>query len=114
MIFTKDGVSIDYIQPELLFGLWVADRVWGSRFHRPPFVITSISDGEHRVGSRHYAGQAADIRSHDLTTDGKTEVLADLRAALEPLGFDVLLEDIGLPNEHFHIEYDPTPRTVET
>lgn len=69
-------------------------------------LVTSAGDGRHGVRSKHYLGLAVDLRSQHLHPDEKDQVLAELRLALGDQ-FDVLLEDRGGPNEHFHIEFEP-------
>lgn len=69
-------------------------------------IFTSINDGRHGQDSLHPYGLAWDARSHHLTDEEANEVL---RRARERLGdhYDILLEDEGLDNEHFHVEWDP-------
>lgn len=71
--------------------------------------VTSINDSTHMVGSRHYVGQAVDLRVHHLPDEAaRTTVANTLRSALGPQ-FDVLYEAPGTPNSHIHVEYDPDP-----
>lgn len=64
-------------------------------------VITSASDGAHRLGSRHYTGEAIDIRTMYLDAHGK-DVLRAALASVLGVSFDVVVEA-----DHIHIEYDP-------
>lgn len=66
-------------------------------------VITSGSDSQHMVGSKHYTGQAVDLRSKTFTHDGKLAFMAALQHELGPR-FTVLLEDEGFAHEHLHIQ----------
>jgi hypothetical protein len=61
-------------------------------------VITSGMDGKHMVGSRHYIGQALDLRRSNLT---KPELATVLKALKTRLGkrYDVVLE-----SDHIHVE----------
>jgi len=70
-------------------------------------TITVGSNGKHMLGSKHYDGNALDIRSKDL---GQGIKIILLSKALERLGknYQGLIEDQGTPNEHFHVEYDPS------
>lgn len=67
-------------------------------------VITAGSDGAHTAGSRHYSGEALDIRSKTFADlEAKERFRRDYQAALGPK-FRVLLEQVGLPAEHFHAQ----------
>ena len=65
-------------------------------------VITSGRDGKHSSKSLHYAGQAIDLRTRHMDDAQITIALRELQNRLEPIGFDVILEQ-----DHFHIEYQP-------
>lgn len=69
---------------------------------RPTF-ITSARDSKHAERSKHYSGQAIDIRTKDLSHDVKHRLEEALK---EELGKDyfVDLEAEGLPHEHIHIQ----------
>lgn len=64
-------------------------------------VVTSILDGKHKEGSKHYIGEAFDLRSFIYS---KVEIAMLDIAFKEALGkdYDVLFEI-----DHFHIEFDP-------
>lgn len=64
-------------------------------------VITSACDGTHIVGSRHFTGEAIDLRTRDLEVDVALQLRRELKALLG-VAFDVVLEV-----DHIHIEYDP-------
>jgi hypothetical protein len=69
-----------------------------------PVVVTSCRDGRHSANSRHYKGEAIDIRSHVIQGAVAKEAF---RKSLEDLlgpQFRVLLEGLGTPNEHFHAQ----------
>jgi len=99
----KDGVSLRKMTPQTLLGLLVAEEIYKKRML--PLVVTSVADGVHKVGSKHYEGAAADIRTKG--TGSARSLFNDLVKKLDPLGYDVLLEYEGEDNEHIHIEYDP-------
>ena len=98
----KLGVSVLGIKPEILLAVIVAERIWSGA--GVELVVTSCTDGQHSRGSKHYAGCAVDIRTHGLP-DAPAIVQA-LGEALGP-GYDVLLEGVGTPGEHCHVEWDP-------
>ena len=71
-------------------------------------TITSANDSTHMVGSKHYAGEAIDVRSKNFpTTRSKREFVAAVLSRLGP-GYEMFLEGEGTANEHFHLERDVT------
>lgn len=71
-------------------------------------VVTSIFDGKHKKGSKHYSGEAFDFRINHYRKNGKldTVLINRIVAALKKeLGkdFDVVLHK----GSHIHIEFDP-------
>lgn len=101
----KQGVNINNISPQICIAYTIATAI----FERDGYacIITSANDGTHGADTLHYRGHAIDLRSkHIIHVADKKRFLADLKKALP--GFDVLLENLGMANEHFHIEYDPT------
>ena len=101
----KTGVKVGRIQPELVLGLVVANTIH-QEITGEPLVVTSLADGKHKNTSLHYKGLAADIRSHDLNTAQKTHFSGAMKLALGS-EFQLILEDEGKANEHYHLEYDP-------
>jgi hypothetical protein len=70
-------------------------------------VITSGNDSTHMDGSKHYSGEALDIRSKTFESEAsKRRFMSDVLARLGP-DYQAILEDHGGPNEHIHIEHDP-------
>jgi len=69
-------------------------------------TITVGSNGKHMVGSKHYDGNALDIRSKDLQPSIKILLLSKALVRLGK-GYEGFLEADGKANEHFHVEYDP-------
>ena len=67
--------------------------------------VTSGSDGHHlkKPLSRHYKFEAVDIRSHNWDLKRKLAIKTRLEQILGDK-FTVLLEDVGLANEHMHIQ----------
>lgn len=70
------------------------------------FTVTSLLDGRHMKNSKHYEGRAADFRTHDLRGITPQEIANRIKAELGH-GYDVLVEGLGTPNEHIHVEHDP-------
>lgn len=105
MISVKLGCKLDGIQPELLLGIIIMHGVFEK--HGFDLMVTEATGSKHMVGSLHYKGLAADIRTHDIPTDAmKYQILNDCVHALGS-DFDLILENIGKPIEHLHLEWDP-------
>lgn len=66
-------------------------------------VITSGTDGSHMVGSKHYSGEALDVRISNFPN--KEAVATFARLLRLRLGGDY---DVVIEADHLHIEYDPT------
>lgn len=86
------------LHPKLTWGIFQAERVYFKYDKR--MVITSLNDGKHMNGSKHYVGQAMDLRIWGL--EDKLEVVKEELKQVLGRDFDVVLE-----GDHFHIEYDP-------
>lgn len=115
-IVCKEGVLLKRVTPALAWIFYVLDGfVRNNNWLPVELVITSIEDGKHAPNSRHYRGEAIDIRSKNfLNRDLKRRFRSELESALNhhPLvtakgvgdNFRVLLEVEGTPNEHFHVQ----------
>lgn len=90
-------------QPPLVSILAVAANV-AERLGITLRVTETIGNGTHGKWSLHYSFRAADFGSKEFSN--KQEIVAELQSALGPK-YDVLLENPGTDNEHFHVEYDP-------
>lgn len=75
-----------------------------------PLTITSVYDGVHSKNSKHYTGNAVDVRSKNFpSAEAKRTFMRQLLDALNEEGLHtILLEDEGKPNEHFHIQVKKT------
>lgn len=98
----KAGVKIEGLKP-IMFPL----IVYASNFHFKLFnskkmVITSVIDGKHMKGSKHFQGLAIDVRINDKPKD-------EVHRFYYTLTYDSNLKDydIVLEKDHIHIEYDP-------
>lgn len=105
MIRTKRTVWFDYIRPEI-HTLFAGLNLIFAKVAQTDCVITSASDGTHKIGSLHYQSKAIDIRSKPYPPDVKQRLLQEMKH-LFGIRYDILLEGEGTDNEHFHIEYDP-------
>ena len=104
VIYTKPGVRFARITPELLTILRALERcALHPAVPAEGIYVTSGSDGTHAPNSKHYSGQAVDVRSKTFTRAGKREWMAVLAQELGPR-YTVLLEYEGQPREHFHVQ----------
>ena len=70
-------------------------------------VVTSVCDSRHSHGSLHFSGGAVDFRTKHLhPNEVKLAVSDDCKRALGR-EFDVIIEHLGKPNEHLHVEWQP-------
>jgi hypothetical protein len=94
----KEGVSI-----KLLTGCMIPAILCCNDWFRSvnkEFVITSGNDGKHLPNSKHYSGEAFDLRTRHLTEAQTLECRDYLRSKLDNQ-FDIIIE-----SDHIHIEYD--------
>lgn len=103
MILVKTGVIFKRLKPEIYGVLDLVDEIF--TINGAYVVITSANDGKHMAGSRHYTDDALDLRSKHVQKPIKSKVLTELRLNLGD-DYDVLLENVGKPNEHYHLEFD--------
>jgi len=96
----KPEVKLTRLSSQALLAMLVAERVYKSL--QLDFVVTSVNDGKHMPGSKHYQGDAFDCRTRHLNAEQQNLVVSDIRAKLPPSQFDVVLE-----SDHIHIEFDP-------
>lgn len=105
MLSIKPNAVIEGLKPEILLGLMVVERIFGS--HGFNTVVTELMGGKHSEGSLHYKGLAVDIRSKHIAQEHlKLTLLEDAARALGP-AYDLILEAPGTDNEHYHLEFQP-------
>lgn len=104
MIKFKKGVSWQGVSPEIVLAIIAAGGVISSATYDGTCWITSVRDGEHMKGSRHYIGEAFDCRSKNVMggSEFKRKVLDELKQLLPAYFVD--LEHEGEDNEHYHIQ----------
>lgn len=104
---TKTGVSFNGMTARTLQAIATLTH----EFHAQdwgPFVITSGSDGVHSARSKHYDGDAFDVRIWYIPKSNLKQICIEIAKILNdesPL-FQVILE-----STHIHIEYDPIGAT---
>lgn len=99
----KDGASIEGCQWQMFHAAIVAEQIY--KKFGAECVITAGTDGKHMEKSLHYVGKALDLRTNNVP--GRAlQLKVELQQALGK-DYDVVLEAVGTPNEHCHVEYDP-------
>jgi len=99
----KPGADTSKLSARMLAAVATIDTVSRRTIGRGA-IITSGVDGTHRDGSKHYTGNAVDLRTNDLAVSTINVYARELDEALNGRGhrFDVLIA-----SNHIHIEYDP-------
>ena len=100
-LLLKPGVSLKGLNPPMSIATQVICGVYGNHGFAI-CTLTSVADGKHSRGSKHYIGNACDYRTvkMDKTYDWES-VRDDIANALGD-EFDVVLE-----RTHLHVEFDP-------
>ncbi len=103
MLIFKPGVSLRGLVPQMLVALEVVKDAYAKA--GIDCCVTSVNDSIHSTNSYHYLGRGLDFRTKTLA-GGATGFVKSIALVLNPIGFDVLLEDAGGENEHMHVELD--------
>jgi hypothetical protein len=108
MVHFLSGANIVGLKSEIYFALGIADLAYAAEGLE--CVITSAADGAHLPNSKHYKGEAVDLRNVNCSAEQKANIKARL-SRLERYGFDVIDElpkaSANTTGAHFHIEFDP-------
>jgi len=99
-ISLKEGVKMRAVSPTVAIALLVANSVYADHGIED-LVVTSVCEGHHSPKSKHYIGNAFDVRIWDIKKETLDKIVRDMRKALGS-EFDVVLE-----SDHIHVEYDP-------
>ena len=94
----KEGTRVVELNDALLKMLEGIDKVFLVLGHVP--TITSVNDGTHMQGSKHYSNEALDLRTRDFPVEEHKLVRDSLAKILGP-EYDVVLE-----KDHIHLEHD--------
>ena len=101
----KPGVSLLGLTPQAAVGMAVAESVFAR--HGYEAIITSGSEGVHKAKSKHYIGNAFDLRVRNFGPSIPDPPHSTVQTLVQRLqealpGFDVILEV-----DHVHVEWDP-------
>lgn len=100
MTVWRGGVRVDISMSKMAtLALSVADSLSMELFGRG-VVVTSVLDGRHMVGSKHYEGNAFDLRTWIYSDSEVSVFVRELQRALG-VDYDVIKEV-----DHIHVEYD--------
>lgn len=66
--------------------------------------LTHGTDGTHVEHSRHYTGEALDVRVHNFVDEPSVRAFADTLAQTLGADYTVLVEDAGTENAHIHAQ----------
>lgn len=104
----KNGADVTNLSQRITETYEVLDAAVSNNSDRDEAVITSGRDGDHLEDSKHYSGEAVDIRGNNVTDEQLRAIADEIREKLGPL-YDVGAEFFEeAPNkDHVHIEYDP-------
>lgn len=94
----NSNVTLYGLSLEAVTAIERAMRVW-NQHGMQSLTITSARDGNHMEGSKHYTGDAIDLRIWSIPDP--TGMRDELQTALGD-DYDVILE-----TDHIHVEWDP-------
>lgn len=104
----KSNVKLSGLSTQVLLAIQVAHAIWAAD-KEPEMVVTSINDSRHSLKSKHWTGDAFDLRVRDPISGKWVSMvpskIARLRECLTD-DYDVVDETDG-DGPHIHIEYDP-------
>jgi len=112
----KKGVEVKNLTPQLLLAMVITESVCTNVFRLQPQLFTSIDDGDHGIvgvpdeedeRTKHGKGEAFDMHTNSISRRIVQSLFQTLKDRLTPLGFDVIIENFEMQNEHIHVEYDP-------
>lgn len=105
----KEGIDVSQIEPEVWLAAERIDAYCRSRYGHEITLTSGRDSTKHKKGSLHYEGKAVDIRSKDFPKSvSKRQLIKDLFCSvIDRMRFDLILEQEGGENEHFHLELDP-------
>lgn len=105
MIRIGPKARLQGIRPELGFANLVLLGILLK--HDAVMILSHALDGVHVRASIHYAGGAEDlVFAGTYEMDVKRQIFEEWKDGVGQ-DFDVLFEAPGLPNEHFHCEWQP-------
>ena len=96
----KPGVQITGLSINMQLALDWAEEVY-EKYNHSLIITEAYATSGHTKNSKHYTGEAVDIRIWNLGTDVH-RIYGQIKSGLDEYGYDTILE-----SDHIHIEYDP-------
>ncbi len=100
----KQGVRLRGLTTPMLAGVMLVNSVYIEI--GVECVWTSVNDSKHGLNSLHFSGNAVDFRTKQIPRAHLDKFLKRVKASVG-VDFDAMLEFIGQPQEHLHVEYQP-------
>lgn len=105
MIKIKNAtIRLNDLKPQIVLAVLGVVQPVFAKYGSEDVVITSANDAKHSKGSRHYDGNAVDLRVWYLSSPEKA--CDEIQAALN-MDFDCIFE-----GDHIHLEYHPKRRDL--
>ena len=107
MTLQKSGVNFNKLRPEMDSAISVVVSVYHTAMNDDEYkpLITSANDYEgHSERSAHYVGAALDFRIKNMGSLEKRQEIAQMVRVFLGKRYLVLHEDVGLENEHLHVQ----------
>jgi len=99
-------VNLSSVRPAPFFAMGVFQALF-IQIAAKSLTVASANDGNHMENSKHFVGEAFDVRTRNVPEGQVTAILIEARKILEPLGYDVVDETMKPGAPHIHCEYDP-------
>jgi hypothetical protein len=96
----KPGVRIAGLSINMQLALDWAEEVY-EKYGHSLIITEGYAFSGHMKNSKHYTGEAVDIRIWNLGADTH-RIYGQIKKGLDDYGYDTILE-----SDHIHIEYDP-------
>lgn len=97
----KQNTVVSSLHAQMALVLYHADLIH-EELTGDELTVTSVNDGRHMPGSKHYTGEAVDLRTWSLKNDQRVAEFIHRLATAIGDNFDIVLEPT-----HIHVEYDP-------
>ena len=108
-ITEKEGVDFDQLTSLLKIAVYVVRGIYEE--HGYDYVLTSTTEGKHRLDSYHYTGHAFDSRIRHIKLCDAPALFEEITKSLQQIDRDF---EIIVESTHLHIELDRRYKNHET